>query len=94
MTSCSQLAGQDYEMWRSDVGTGDWIKFYLDLPVTARPGTEVDCKSLNDRLAGHVIERQARVPLPQFAAENLFVPLGVESHDWGAWDPVASSMIS
>ena len=82
MTSCSQLAGQDYEMWRSDVGTEDWIEFYLDLPVAARPGTEVDYKSLNDRLAGHVIERQARVPLPPFAAENLFVPLGVESTTW------------
>ena len=94
MTAGFELEGEDYSLWRYDVGPRDWIKFYLDLPIVSEPGTEIDYRSLNDRLAGHVIERQAEMPLPEFAVEHLFGPLDMKYYDWSAWDPVNSSMIS
>ncbi|UCG62322.1 MAG: serine hydrolase [Candidatus Zixiibacteriota bacterium] len=94
MTSGFELEGEDYDLWVNNVGPRDWIKFYLDLPVVAEPGTAVDYSSLNDRLAGHVIERRAQLPLPQFAFANLFQPLGMTFYNWSAWDPLNSSMIS
>lgn len=94
MTAGFELEGEDYNLWRYDIGPRDWIKFYLDLPVVHEPGTVADYQSLNDRLAGHVIERQAQMTLPEFAAENLFRPLAMRYWEWSAWDPVNSSMIT
>ncbi|UCE24602.1 MAG: serine hydrolase [Candidatus Zixiibacteriota bacterium] len=94
MTGGYELEGGDYDLWRYDIGPRDWIKFYLDLPIVSEPGTAIDYRSLYDRLAGHVIEREAEMSLPQFAAENLFEPLGMKYYDWSAWNPIASSMIS
>ncbi|UCE23695.1 MAG: serine hydrolase [Candidatus Zixiibacteriota bacterium] len=94
MTGGFELEGEDYDLWRYDVGPRDWIKFYLDLPIVSEPGTAIDYRSLYDRLAGHVIERQAGMSLPEFATENLFQPLGMKYYEWSTWDPVASSMIS
>ena len=94
MTSGFELEGTNYDLWLNNIGPRDWIKFYLDLPLTFYPGTAMDYKSLCDRLAGHVIERQAQIPLPEFAADHLFNPLGMAYYNWDGWNPVDNSMIS
>ncbi|PKK82970.1 MAG: hypothetical protein CVT49_10930 [candidate division Zixibacteria bacterium HGW-Zixibacteria-1] len=94
MTSGFELEGANYNLWMNNIGPRDWIKFYLDLPVVFSPGKALDYKSLCDRLAGHVVERQAQTTLPQFAADRLFKPLGMAYYNWYGWNPVNSSMIS
>jgi len=94
MTSGFLLEGDDYDLWAHNIGSRDWIKFYLDLPMVTAPGSTFDYLSICDRLAGHVVERQAQIPLPQFAAENLFGPLGMANYNWDGWDPIDNSMIS
>ena len=94
MTAGFLLEGEDYEIWINNIGPRDWIKFYFDLPVAFSPGKYLNYESLCDRLAGHVVERVAQTPLPQFAAAHLFEPLGMAYYGWSGWNPVNSSMIS
>lgn len=94
MTCGFALEGENYDIWVNNIGPRDWIKFYLDLPVAFSPGNGFDYESLCDRLAGHVVERQAQMELPEFAAERLFQPLGMAYYYWNGWDPVDNSMIS
>ena len=94
MTSGYELEGGDLDLWLHNIGSRDWIKFYLDLPVVAPPGNVFNYESLCDRLVGHVVEREAETALPLFAAENLFTPLGMAYYNWSGWDPVDNSMIS
>jgi len=94
MTAGFQLAGDDYDIWLNNTGPRDWIKFYLDLPVVTSPGAVFNYESLCDRLAGHVVEREAGTTLPLFALEHLFEPLGMRYYSWAGWKPTTSSMIS
>ena len=56
--------------------TDDWVKAFLDLPLIADPGTEARYCSAGFFTAGRVIERAVGKPLPEFAEEVLFGPLG------------------
>jgi CubicO group peptidase (beta-lactamase class C family) len=57
--------------------TEDWVKAFLDLPMAADPGTEARYCSGGFFAAGRVIERAVGKPLPEFAEEVLFGPLGM-----------------
>jgi CubicO group peptidase (beta-lactamase class C family) len=57
--------------------TDDWVKAFVDLPMTADPGTEARYCSGGFFTAGRVIERAIGKPLPEFAQEVLFGPLGM-----------------
>lgn len=60
----------------------DWIRAFLDLPVLAEPGTIGRYCSFGILTAGRVIERAAGMPLPAFAQEVLFTPLGIPDAHW------------
>jgi CubicO group peptidase (beta-lactamase class C family) len=57
--------------------TDDWVKAFVDLPMIAEPGTEARYCSGGFFAAGRVIERAVGKPLPEFAEEALFGPLGM-----------------
>lgn len=59
----------------------DWVKFVLDLPMIAQPGTHGSYCSGGVAVAGRIVERATGEPLPMFAQENLFTPLGIRAGD-------------
>ena len=62
--------------------TSDWVKAFVDLPMTADPGTVGRYCSGGIITAGRIIERAVGKPLTEFAQEALFGPLGIHPHDW------------
>lgn len=65
--------------------TQDWVKAFLDLPVVADPGTVGRYCSGGIITAGRVVEHAVGKPLPEFAQEVLFAPLGIRAAEW-KWD--------
>jgi CubicO group peptidase (beta-lactamase class C family) len=61
--------------------SADWVKYVLDLPMLAAPGTHGSYCSGNVAVVGRIIERAANKSLPAFAQENLFSPLGIRARD-------------
>ena len=62
--------------------TPDWAKAFVDLPMVADPGTVGRYCSGGFFTTGRIIERVAGKPLPEFAQEVLFEPLGIRPADW------------
>lgn len=62
--------------------TDDWARAFADLPMIAEPGTVARYCSGGFFAAGRIVERAAGEPLPDFAREALFGPLGIQESDW------------
>lgn len=60
----------------------DWAKFTLDLPMLDRPGNGGKYCSGGVIVLGRIVEKATGKPLKDFAAENLFTPLGVADFKW------------
>lgn len=76
--SNSKSEGNETTMDHSD----DWVKFTLDLPMIDSPGGKGMYCSGNPVTLGRIIEKATNEPLPVFARENLFNPLGIEHFKW------------
>lgn len=68
----------------------DWVKYTFDLPMREAPGTVGRYNSGNPITLGRIIEKQAHQPLPEFARQHLFGPLGIARFDW-RFQPDSSS---
>ena len=64
----------------------DRYRFVLDRPVVAEPGTRWIYSGGSVALVGELIRRGTGKPLPEFAKETLFDPLGVDRFEWIAGD--------
>jgi CubicO group peptidase (beta-lactamase class C family) len=62
--------------------TSDWVKTFVDLPMVSDPGTVARYCSGGFYAAGKVVERVTGKPLPEFAHEVLFAPLGIRRSQW------------
>lgn len=70
----------------------DRYRFVLDRPVVAEPGTRWIYSGGSVALIGAIITRGTGKPLPDFAREALFEPLGISAFEWSAGsDGVASA---
>jgi CubicO group peptidase (beta-lactamase class C family) len=61
---------------------GDWVKFILDLPMVAEPGTRFDYSSGNSHVLAAVVRQASGKNLYDFARESLFGPLGIADPRW------------
>jgi CubicO group peptidase (beta-lactamase class C family) len=65
--------------------TDDWVRTFFDLPMLDDPGTVARYCSGGFFAAGRLVERSAGKPLPEFAREVLFGPLGISRDHW-SWN--------
>jgi CubicO group peptidase (beta-lactamase class C family) len=60
----------------------DWVKFTLDLPMIDTAGGKGMYCSGNPITLGRIIEKMTKEPLPLFATQTLFGPLGITKFKW------------
>ena len=64
----------------------DWVRYFLELP-SDRPAGEAAVYCTGGAVAlGRVISQASRRPVPEFADEFLFAPLGIEGARWSSFD--------
>jgi CubicO group peptidase (beta-lactamase class C family) len=71
-------ANNETKMHNSD----DWVKFTLSLPMIDIPGGKGMYCSGNTITLGRIIEKETKQPLPEFATQTLFAPLGITKFKW------------
>lgn len=60
----------------------DWIRHVLDLPMAAAPGSRFAYNSGVSVLMGEILARGTVRSVDDFAASNLFGPLGIDEWTW------------
>ncbi|MDJ0934374.1 MAG: serine hydrolase [Kiloniellales bacterium] len=70
--------GCENNMLESD----DWIRYGLDLPMVEAPGRRWVYAGVNTMLLAGVLEAATQRPVIEFAKDNLFEPLGIETLHW------------
>lgn len=73
-----QSAGNEENMY----GKPDWVKFILDLPLVGPSGAKGSYCSGAVAVLGKTLENKSGQPLPRFAQDNLFGPLGITRVAW------------
>jgi CubicO group peptidase (beta-lactamase class C family) len=72
----------------------DRYRFILERAVVAEPGTRWTYSGGAVALIGALIARGAGKPLPEFAREALFEPLGIPTFEWAAGEDGVPSAAS
>lgn len=62
--------------------SNDWVKYTFDLPMIDTPGIRGRYNSGNPITAGWIVEKYAKMPMRDYAAKNLFGPLGITDFKW------------
>lgn len=62
--------------------SADWVQFILDRPMAQAPGGGFNYNSGNSHLVSAVLARKTGIGTEQFAARQLFAPLGITDYRW------------
>ncbi len=62
--------------------SADWVQYILDRPQAQAPGVGFNYNSGNGHLVSALLARQAGIDTDQFAARELFGPLGITDWRW------------
>lgn len=60
----------------------NWVQFGLDLPMAYQPGTHYEYCGVGMHLLSGVLEKATGMTTLEFAQENMFTPLGIQSVTW------------
>ena len=60
----------------------DWVKFTIDRPMMEEPGTRFNYNSGASELLAHVFRHATGMDVEEYAARNLFAPLGIRDWYW------------
>lgn len=71
-------------MYNDWIRSGDHIGFLLDRPLSTEPGSTFLYNSAATHLLGVALEEVVGRPLPEYADEHLFGPLGIDARRWEA----------
>jgi CubicO group peptidase (beta-lactamase class C family) len=75
------------------MNSNDWAAFSLDLPMAARPGTRFNYSDADMAVLGGILKTVTGGRTEDFAAEQLFAPLGISNWEWKK-DPQGSPVAS
>ncbi|HEX3383823.1 MAG TPA: serine hydrolase, partial [Mucilaginibacter sp.] len=83
-------SGVNYdEAWDKSMGnendmgfSNDWVKYTFDLPMADTPGRKGRYNSGNPIAVGYIVEKHSGMSLHDFAAKNLFGPMGITDFKW------------
>lgn len=79
LTHTSGINASDTYNWDAWRNSDNWVDYVLDRDVTSRPGTVFNYFTGNSHLLAAIIEQATGHSLYEFAKENLFDPLGMDS---------------
>ncbi|MFD2588113.1 serine hydrolase domain-containing protein [Croceitalea marina] len=79
--------GNELKMMESE----DWVKYTLDLPMVAEPGTSSSYCTGCALTVGSLVEKATGENIEDFAKANLFNPLGISNYQW-IFEPNKASM--
>jgi CubicO group peptidase (beta-lactamase class C family) len=71
-------AGHEQKM----LGSNDWVKFTLDLPMVQEPGVKSSYCTGCAQTLGRLVEIATETPLVEYADKNLFGPMGITHYKW------------
>jgi CubicO group peptidase (beta-lactamase class C family) len=75
-----------YSNWRNShnkmARSGDWIKYVLNLPMAAAPGSRFNYNTGTSNLLAIIIEKATGMSVDNFAKKYLLDPLGIEDYKW------------
>lgn len=71
--------GQEDKVYRK----GDWLQYFLDLPMLHEPGTVSNYCTMGQVFAMEIISRASGMEIDVFAQNHLFDPLGIHNLRWG-----------
>ena len=60
----------------------DWVRYTLDQPMSAQPGTEFNYNSGASLVLGQIFLQATGVDIETYTVEHLFGPLGIEHYAW------------
>ncbi len=72
-------SGRDYGAW---VQSPNWVRYVLNRPLIAEPGTRVEYSTGTSHLLSAIITRATKTTTWQFAQETLARPLGFSLPRW------------
>lgn len=84
-------SGLDCDDWQASTGneekmylSRDWLQFFLAIPRITDPGQSFRYCTAGVVVLGEIVARAAHRPLPEFAQEALFGPLGILEASWAS----------
>lgn len=84
LTMSSGILWNDVNVQDSIVmsGTSDWVRFVLERPMAAKPGTVWNYNSGGSHLLSTVLQKMTGRTAAAYAGEKLFKPLGITKYRW------------
>ena len=82
MTAGFQWGDEAEDIYNEWIVSDDHLAFLLGLPLETPAGTQFHYNSASTHLLGVVLEEAIGTPLPTFADQVLFEPLGIQERVW------------
>ncbi len=82
ITMRAGLEGTSFGNYNPWILSRDWIKYALDRPLTAVPGTRYEYSTGNTHLLSVILTEEAGMNTYNFGRKYLFEPLGITLRPW------------